>query len=68
MQNGTYTPLARPLFIYVSKSAYQNKPQVKGFVDFYVSDIDQIVEAAQFVGLNDEQKTALTDAAGTLGS
>ena len=68
VQDGTYTPLARPLFIYVSKSAYQDKPQVKGFVDFYVRAIDQIVEAARYVGLNDEQKTALQDAGGSLGS
>jgi phosphate transport system substrate-binding protein len=68
VQDGTYTPLARPLFIYLSKSAYQDKPQVKGFVEFYVSEIDQIVEAAQFVGLNEEQKTALRQAADSLGS
>ena len=29
-QDGTYSPLARPLFIYVSNSAAKEKPQVAG--------------------------------------
>ncbi|MGH3916247.1 MAG: PstS family phosphate ABC transporter substrate-binding protein [Pseudonocardiaceae bacterium] len=68
VRDGTYQPLARPLFIYVSKVAYRDKPQVKGFVDFYVDQIDRIVEAAQFVGLNEEQKTELTSSLTQLDS
>ncbi|MGH3925610.1 MAG: PstS family phosphate ABC transporter substrate-binding protein, partial [Pseudonocardiaceae bacterium] len=68
VQDGSYTPLARPLFIYVNKSAYQDKPQVKGFVDFYASQIDQIADAAQYVALNEEQKTALQSAVSQLSS
>ncbi|HEX2300183.1 MAG TPA: PstS family phosphate ABC transporter substrate-binding protein [Pseudonocardiaceae bacterium] len=67
VQNGTYKPLSRPLFIYVSKAAYASKPQVKGFVDFYVGNDAKIAEAAQYVPLNDEQKAALKTAAGQLG-
>lgn len=59
VQDGSYTPLARPLFIYVNKEAYATKPQVAGFVDFYVEHIDRIAEAAQYVQLNDEQKAEL---------
>jgi len=68
VQDGTYTPLARPLFIYVSKPSYQAKPQVKDFVDFYVSNDSEIAEAAQYVPLNDAQRTELTSAAGGLAS
>lgn len=68
VQDNTYTPLARPLFIYVSKQAYQTKPQVKGFVDFYVSQDETIAEAAQFVPLNAQQRTALTSGATELDS
>lgn len=68
VQDGSYTPLARPLFIYVSKAAYQDKPQVKGFVDFYAAQIDPIAEAAQYVNLNEEQKTALQSDVDQLGS
>ncbi|MGH3937064.1 MAG: PstS family phosphate ABC transporter substrate-binding protein [Pseudonocardiaceae bacterium] len=68
VQDGTYTPLARPLFIYVSKAAYKAKPQVKGFVDFYVSQSGRIAEDAQFVPLNDQQAAALTGNAAKLES
>jgi len=36
--DGTYTPLSRPLFLYVSKKAYDSKPQVKSFVQFALGD------------------------------
>ncbi|MGH3904582.1 MAG: PstS family phosphate ABC transporter substrate-binding protein [Pseudonocardiaceae bacterium] len=68
VQDGTYKPLARPLFLYVNKAAYTSKPQVKGFVDYYVSNDGKIAEAAQYVPLNDDQKSALQTAAGKLGS
>jgi phosphate transport system substrate-binding protein len=32
--DGSYNPLSRPLFFYVSKKAYDSKPQVKAFVDY----------------------------------
>ncbi len=68
VQDGTYKPLARPLFLYVNKAAYTSKPQVKGFVDYYVTNDGKIAEAAQYVPLNDDQKSALQTAAGKLGS
>jgi len=34
---GTYTPLSRPLFLYVSKKSYDTKPQVKAFIQFALS-------------------------------
>ena len=35
INNGTYSPLSRPLFIYVSSDAL-NEPQVKAFVEYYL--------------------------------
>lgn len=32
--DGSYNPMSRPLFFYVSKAAYDSKPQVKAFVDY----------------------------------
>ena len=55
MQDGTYTPLGRPLFIYVYNAAYADKAQVKAFVDFYVENDAEIAEQALFVPLTDEQ-------------
>ncbi|MEV0283606.1 MULTISPECIES: PstS family phosphate ABC transporter substrate-binding protein [unclassified Kribbella] len=54
-QDGTYTPLARPLFIYPSDKGLQKK-QVLGFVEFYLENNQEIVEAAKFVPLTDAQK------------
>jgi phosphate transport system substrate-binding protein len=66
-QDGSYTPLARPLFIYVANKAATEKPQVKGFVDFYAQQDDAIAEAAGFIQLNEEQRSELESAAETLG-
>jgi phosphate transport system substrate-binding protein len=65
-QDGTYTPLARPLFIYPSNAAVEEKEQVKAFIDFYAQNDDTIAEAAQFIPLNDEQRAELEDAAARL--
>ncbi len=43
-QDGTYTPLSRPLFIYVKDESIQTKPQVKGFVDYYLNNLDALAE------------------------
>ena len=56
-QDGNYTPLARPLFIYVSNASYADKAQVAEYVDFYIENLAEIAEAAQFIPLNDEQYT-----------
>ena len=52
----TYTPLSRPLFVYVAKTAAE-RPEVKAFVNFYVTNQDSLAEEALFVGLSDTQKT-----------
>ena len=59
VQDGSYAPLGRQLFIYPSAQSIQEKPEVEAFIDFYVDNIDTIVEAAAFIGLNDEQKALL---------
>lgn len=53
-QEGTYTPLSRPLFIYPSDSALE-KPEVKAFVEYYLENATDIAEAVGFVPLTEEQ-------------
>ncbi|MGH3073227.1 MAG: PstS family phosphate ABC transporter substrate-binding protein [Gaiellaceae bacterium] len=53
-QNGTYTPLSRPLFIYVKKESLA-KPEVEAFVQYLLDNATEIAEQAQFVPLTDEQ-------------
>ncbi len=53
-QSGEYTPLARPLFIYVSKSSYEENEAVQEYVDYYIANLAQIAEVGQFIPLSDE--------------
>lgn len=53
--SGAY-PIARPLFIYVSKAAAEQKAEVAAFVDFYLSEEGiTAVDAAGYVRLTDEE-------------
>ncbi len=48
--NGTYQPLARPIFIYVNaKSA--DKPEVKEFVEFYMKECEKLAKEVKLVPL-----------------
>ncbi len=50
--SGEY-PLSRPLFIYVSTQALEENPAVEQFVNFYLENLNQAVEQAQYVTLPD---------------
>ncbi|HEV8426160.1 MAG TPA: PstS family phosphate ABC transporter substrate-binding protein [Actinomycetes bacterium] len=54
VQDGSYTPLSRPLFIYPSDKALE-RPEVKAFLEYYVNNYQKIAEDALFVPLTDEQ-------------
>ncbi len=54
IQDGSYTPLSRPLFMYPSAEAIA-KPQVKAFMDFVIANQETIAEAAKIVPLTSEQ-------------
>jgi len=51
--NGTYKPLARPLFIYVRPEA-ADRPEVTSFVNFYLDNAPQAVKKAGYVPLPDD--------------
>ena len=53
-QDGTYTPLSRPLFIYASDAGLK-KPQVVAFTEFYLENNTDIVTVAKFIPLTGEQ-------------
>jgi phosphate transport system substrate-binding protein len=54
-QSGEYDPLARPLFIYVNHDSYEKKPQVAGYVDFYVDNVARITRAAGYIQMSEQQ-------------
>jgi phosphate transport system substrate-binding protein len=66
VQNATYKPLSRPLFIY-PKAESLKRPEVKAFVEFYLSNSDAIAEQALFVPLTEEQLTKAEKSVSQLG-
>jgi phosphate transport system substrate-binding protein len=50
VKNGTYTPLSRPLFIYVSSKAI-DKPEVKQFVQYYLRNGGKLAKEVKYVAL-----------------
>lgn len=69
VQNGTYQPLSRPLFIYVNKKAIE-RPEVKSFVDYYVANAGKLAKEVGYVALPDLAYELVKKrfAAGTTGS
>jgi phosphate transport system substrate-binding protein len=53
-QDGSYAPLARPLFVYAKKSSFERQ-EVEDFIKYIFDNQAAIAERAQFVPLNPEQ-------------
>jgi phosphate transport system substrate-binding protein len=60
IENGTYKPLSRPVFIYVSKKAAQ-RPEVRKFVEFYLKNADKLVREVNYVSLGAASYSASLD-------
>ena len=50
VENGSYAPLSRPIFIYVSAKSLE-KPEVKKFVEFYLKNASKLVKEVKYVPL-----------------
>jgi phosphate transport system substrate-binding protein len=50
VENGSYAPLSRPIFIYVSAKSL-DKPEVKEFVEFYMAKAAELVKEVKYVPL-----------------
>ena len=50
VNNGTYTPLSRPIFIYV-KDASLKRPAVREFVEFYLAEGAELAKEVGYVDL-----------------
>lgn len=55
VQNGSYKPLSRPLYVYVAKAAAM-RAEVKAFVQYFYDNQDTLSDEALFVGLDDAQR------------
>jgi len=67
IQDGSYAPLSRPLFMYPAAKAIA-RPEVKAFLDYVLENNQTIADNAKIVPMTDEQatkaKTDLTKAEG----
>ncbi len=50
VENGTYFPLSRPLFVYVSAKSAE-KPEIKEFTDFYLNNVGTLAVQVNYVPL-----------------
>lgn len=57
INNGTYAPLSRPIFIYVRSSSLDD-PAVAAFVDFYIRNAGTLAEEVGYIALPDETYAA----------
>jgi phosphate transport system substrate-binding protein len=57
--NGSYTPLARPLFVYINNDAVKKNPAVIPFLEFYAADLKNLSEKAKFLPLTADQTKKL---------
>lgn len=60
VENGTYSPLSRPMFLYVSETSMK-RPEVKEFVEFYLKNAQRLVPEVKYVPLPAEAYTLAQD-------
>ncbi len=60
VMDGTYQPLARPLFIYVNATAAAFRPEVKAFVNYYLANAPKLVKEVKYVPLPADDYAAVT--------
>jgi phosphate transport system substrate-binding protein len=58
---GTYTPLARPLFIYPSKTALK-RPEFAAFVQYYLENVNSFVDETGYIDATPDVLTKSKDA------
>jgi phosphate transport system substrate-binding protein len=65
-QDESYTPLSRPLFVYVKQSSFDGNEDVRNFIQYMLDNNNTIATEALFIPLSAEQleaeKTKLEEA------
>jgi len=52
---GKYTPLSRPLFIYTTETLLKERPEVLGFIKYYVDNMAELAEEVGYVSLPEDR-------------
>lgn len=59
VENGTYVPLSRPLFMYVKKSSLDDNAQVRSFMEYVLDNAPEIVPEVGYVPLSDDRYASI---------
>ncbi|MGD6815457.1 PstS family phosphate ABC transporter substrate-binding protein [Metabacillus sp. 84] len=62
VEDGSYNPLSRPLFIYVKNESLTEKEEVKEFVKFYLEQASTLASQVGYVSLPQEETDAAMEA------
>lgn len=60
IKNGSYSPLSRPLFIYVNAKSLE-KPEVAQFVEFYIKNVPALSEEVKYLPLPASAYAVITE-------
>ena len=60
--DGSYTPLARPLFVYVNDAKVKTNKAIIPFLEYYALQLDTLAAKAKFLPLTPAQKAVLDKA------
>ncbi len=64
VQDGSYAPLGRELYMYVNTAELESNEALQPFVDYYLSTVNDVAPQIGFIPLTDEQLSASQSAAG----
>ncbi|MDQ3167410.1 MAG: PstS family phosphate ABC transporter substrate-binding protein [Chloroflexota bacterium] len=54
IQDGTYAPLSRPLYVYVTAQQLQEDPALQEFMRFYLANAEELAVLAEYIGSPEE--------------
>ena len=52
--DGSYSPLSRPVFIYLNNDEYNSNPELQAFIKFYLTEGSQYVSEVGYVPIGDD--------------
>jgi phosphate transport system substrate-binding protein len=58
INDGTYKPLSRPLFIYPNTGKAKTRPELKAYVDYFLANVKAASAAVGYVALPDDKLAA----------
>jgi phosphate transport system substrate-binding protein len=58
INDGTYTPLSRPLFIYPDVGKAKTRPELKAYVDFYLANTNELSAEVGYIAMPDDKLAA----------